>query len=331
MDIVTHGLLGAITAQSASKAGPIRSAAFAGFFAALLPDADVLIRSDADPLLVLEYHRHFTHALAFVPIGALLASLLLWPFLRRHLSWQAIFGYALLGYATAGLLDACTSYGTRIFWPFSSESFALSIIAVVDPLFSLILIGGLIAAWRQRNPTWARAGLLLAGLYLGLGAVQHQRALDAAEALARDRGQNPERVQVKPTMGNLVLWRSLAVVGNTAYIDAVRVGLRSSRVYPGPQAQLVDPSIWGDLPPDSLAYRELHRFYRYSDRLLIAHPRDLHFIGDARYAMVPTETAPLWGISIDPDHPDRPITFEARRELTTEKRRQFLAMLRGTP
>ena len=32
-----------------------------------------------DALLVLDYHRHFTHALAFVPFGALIAALLLWP------------------------------------------------------------------------------------------------------------------------------------------------------------------------------------------------------------------------------------------------------------
>lgn len=331
MDIVTHGLLGAVAAQSASNSERIRAASFAGFASALLPDADVLIRSDADPLLVLEYHRHFTHALAFVPVGALLASLMLWPVLRRHLAWPAIFGYAFLGYATAGLLDACTSYGTRIFWPFSSEAFALSIIAVVDPLFSLILLASLIAAWKLHAVNWSRAGFAVAILYLGLGAIQHQRALAAAEQLAYERGLEPQRVQVKPTMGNLLLWRSLAVVGGSAHIDAVRVGTRSTRIYQGPQVELVDPTRWGKLPLDSHAYRELQRFHRYSDRLLVEHPRDKHFIGDARYAMVPTETAPLWGISIDPTLPEQPITFETRRELTPDKRRQFIEMLRDKP
>ncbi len=40
----------------------------------VIPDMDVLIRSASDPLLAIEYHRHFTHALAFIPVGGLIAA-----------------------------------------------------------------------------------------------------------------------------------------------------------------------------------------------------------------------------------------------------------------
>ncbi len=39
---------------------------------------------------------------------------ILWPLLRKRLVFKKIYGFALLGYATSGLLDACTSYGTQL-------------------------------------------------------------------------------------------------------------------------------------------------------------------------------------------------------------------------
>lgn len=330
MDIVTQGLIGAAAAQSASNQRHVGLAAMAGFAAGLLPDADTLIRSDADPLLVIEYHRHFTHALPFVPVGALVAALLLWPLLRRHLSFFQVYGYAFLGYLTHGFLDACTSYGTRLLWPFSDAPVSWSIIAVVDPVFSACLLAGLAAAWYMREPRWSRLGLALAGLYLVVGVVQHQRALDVAEALAQSRGQTPERVLVKPTMGNILLWRAVTVEGSAAHVDAVRVGLGAGvKVYEGRTAALVDPERWQGLPVDSVAYRELLRFHGYSDGLLVAHPDDPGYIGDLRYSMLPTGIAPLWGIVLDASLPDAPIDFVARREFTPPMRQAFIDMLRG--
>ena len=82
MDIVTQGLIGATAAQGGARSSDeVRLASLIGFCAPLLADADALIRSTEDPLLFLEYHRHFTHALLFIPFGALIASLLLWPLL----------------------------------------------------------------------------------------------------------------------------------------------------------------------------------------------------------------------------------------------------------
>ena len=49
MDIVTQGILGATVAQSAAKKQHVRLAAFIGFVAGVIADADVLIRSSSDP------------------------------------------------------------------------------------------------------------------------------------------------------------------------------------------------------------------------------------------------------------------------------------------
>ncbi len=328
MDPVTHGLLGGAAAQTISKHP--RMAAAVGLVTAPLADLDILIRSSDDPLLSLEYHRQFTHALVFIPLGALIGALLLWPFVRKQTTPGRLYGLTLAAYATAGLLDACTSYGTHLLWPFTGNPVAWNLIAVVDPVFTLSLLCGVAAACYWRRSGWARIGLAVALAYLALGAVQHHRALAVAEDLALARNLHPERLIVKPTMANLVLWRSVTVADGNAYADAIRVGLPgNTRVYQGESTQLVEPDRWGGLPEGSRAYRDLHRFHRFADGFLAVHPNDRNFVGDLRYALLPTSVAPLWGVVVDRNNPDRAVDFVTKRKLTPAKRQDFVRMLRG--
>ena len=84
MDPVTQGLLGAAVSQSIAKHDQIRLAAGIGFVAGIAPDVDILIHSSQDPLLGLEMHRHFTHSLIFIPIGALIVACLAYLVLRHN-------------------------------------------------------------------------------------------------------------------------------------------------------------------------------------------------------------------------------------------------------
>ena len=258
MDIVTQGLLGATMAQAAAKPEQTRLALLVGFCAPLLADADALIRSNNDPLLFLEYHRHFSHSLVFIPFGALLASLLLWPLLRTRLAFKQIYFYALVSYATAGFLDACTSYGTHLLWPFSD--LAWSIIAIFDPLFSLALIVAITFAAVKHQPLAARIGIGFVAVYLLLGVIQHERATSLAQSQAQQRGHIAERLVVKPTLGNLVLWRSVYETKGMYYVDAVRVGLLgNNHVFSGGKIQAFD--LKRDLPQlseQSILYTDIN-------------------------------------------------------------------------
>ncbi len=328
MDLLTQGLAGAVLARSAARRGDNGSAALTGFAAGLLADIDVLIRSAADPLLVLEYHRHFTHSLAFVPVGALLASLLLWPLMRRRLAPGRLYLYALLGYATSGLLDACTSYGTHLWWPFGAESVSWSVIAIVDPLFTLGI--GLALWWALRRDATlaARLGIGFALGYLALGAVQHQRAATVAMELAASRGHAVERALVKPTLGNLVLWRSVYETDGIFHVDAVRVGIGPPRVYPGarvPRFGSVDAD--GAADPGTPTRADIDRFIDFSAGYAVRVPGTERAIGDVRFASLPTSAAPLWGIEFEGDAgADR---FVFYRDASAATRRRFVDMLLG--
>lgn len=329
MDLVTHGLLGALVVQSLSPARNLRAATLVGFGAALLPDLDVLIQSATDPLLVLEYHRHFTHSLFFAPIAALLATVICAPLVREKFSRPHLYALVLLAYLSACLLDVCTSYGTHLLWPLIKEPIALSIIAVVDPIFTGLLLITMVSAWWGRRRTRAWLGLALGLGYLTIGWVQHERAELAAIALAEDRALVTTSVQVKPTMGNLLLWRSLAITSEgQIQVDGIRVGT-SVRVYPGEQRRLIKLDELPGLPRESRAYRDLLRYQQINEPLLVAHSADPWMIGDARYAMLPTRADPLWGLRINPHQFNTAPEFVTNRELTPEMRKIFIDMLIG--
>ncbi len=332
MDILTHGLLGGTLAQSCSRKSETRAATVTGFLAALLADADALIRSDADPLLTLEYHRQFTHALIFIPVGALLVALILLPAFKAFghpLGFRRIYLYALLGCATSGLLDACTSYGTHLLWPFTEDRIAWSIVPIFDPLFALILGAALLLGLRRRNTLPARIGLLLAAAYLSAGWFQQQRAEEAMRATIMQRGHEAGKLTVKPTMGNLLLWRSIYRANGIYYVDAVRVG-SAARIYPGNTVRAFDlPRDLPALSPASVLHRDIRRFEFFSDGYLALHPEDLGLLGDVRYAMLPTSTRPLWGIRLDLQHPETHAQFETSRRMSRQEIDQFIGMLRG--
>lgn len=329
MDIVTHGLLGALVAQSMTGSRNLRLASVIGFTAALLPDLDVLIHSDSDPLLVLEYHRHFTHSLFFAPVAALLVTLLCAPLVRQDFSKPSLFTLVLLAYLSACLLDVCTSYGTHLLWPLLPEPLALSIIAVVDPVFSGILLIAVMAGWigRKRQRAWLGIGLALC--YLGLGWMQHHRAEAAAIALAGERPFTATSIEVKPTMGNLLVWRALAITSDQhIQVDAIRVGI-NTRIYPGEYRALFDLASWQAVPKDSQAYRDLSRYQQTNQPLLVVHSEKPLMMGDARYSMLPITADPLWGLEINPAYPNAPTEFVTRRKLTPAMRQVFIDMLLG--
>ncbi|HMB72519.1 MAG TPA: metal-dependent hydrolase, partial [Gammaproteobacteria bacterium] len=133
MDPISQGALGAACGQCTARRSRVVPATIAGCISGMAADADVVIRSASDPLLFLEFHRHFTHSLAFIPAGAIVCAAALHWFLRNRLTFRQTFLACLAGYASHGLLDACTAYGTLLLWPFSNARIAWNTVSVIDP------------------------------------------------------------------------------------------------------------------------------------------------------------------------------------------------------
>jgi len=331
MDPATQGIVGSLWAQPGARRPRKRQAAVAGGLAGMAPDLDTLIRSSEDTLLHIEYHRHFTHALAFIPVGALIVAMALWPFLRHRAPFGLLYTWCILGYASHGLLDACTSYGVYLFWPLSDQRVTWNWISVIDPLFTaplLLLLG--VAVWR-RSSAAAVVGLAWMISYMALAALQHYRAESVLHDWAQQENIVIERSVAKPSFANLVLWRGVVDDGERFHLLAIR-NLPGSeiRVWPGGAVEPFDP---GRFAVDTRLGRDVRRFDHFSSGWSFRYsPYDRGeswFIGDFRYAIDPASQRPLWGIRFDPGAPDHRATYATPRRVTNDERAGYLARLLG--
>ncbi|MCH8163980.1 MAG: metal-dependent hydrolase [Planctomycetes bacterium] len=305
MDPLTQTLLGAVAAQAVLGRKLGRTAALLGAVGGELPDIDVFFPW-ADAALPIEFHRHFTHSLAFVPVGGVIAAL---PFLLvgrwRH-NWKLLIAAATIGCATHGLLDTCTSYGTYLLWPFVNERLAWDLISIIDPLFTVVLVTGLVWSLIAKSARPARVALLMCLLYLGVGLVQHARAAAVQEQLASQRGHEITRGRVMPTLGNLLLWRSVYEAEGMLYADAVRAPLfQSTMVRQGSSLSL---ARFADLPQEVRESQRIQRvfggFVKFADGYVAHLPDDPRVIADMRYSLSPAGFEPLWGIEIESAEPN---------------------------
>jgi len=334
MDPISQGALGAVAGAVCADRTDIRKAALVSWAAAMLADADILISSASDPLMNIEYHRHFSHSLIFIPLGALICAAVFWLLTRKRwqLSFRKLYLFSFAGYATAGLLDACTSYGTRLFWPFSDTRTAWSIISIIDPIFTGTLLVAIAIGVFKKRPAWLRAGLIFAGCYLALGIFQRERTTRLQVELAAQRGHSAiGQTTVKPSIGNLLLWRSIYRQGDRFYVDAIRTGFFGDAIfYEGVSVPALTLEALRDgLPTDSILAGDLARFDHFSDGFLARHPAEADVVGDLRYAALPQSVKPLWGIRVDREKPDTHVPFESFREVTREERRLLMMMLKG--
>lgn len=311
MDPLTHALVGSAAARVALARPLGRAAWLPGVAGALLPDADAFIRSSADPLLYAEFHRHFTHAITFIPVGGAAAALPWLAARRTRPRWKAYLAAATAGYGTHGVLDASTTWGTRLWWPFSDARVAWNVIAIVDPMFTLAILAGVALAIWQRRAAPAAAALLFGAAYLGIGAVQRDRALDVQAQIAALRGHDRVRGAVLPGFGTGIVWRSLYQSGDTLYMDRIRVpwsGAASWR--PGPRALHLRED---DLPPvvrqDPRLRRDFSRFQRFADGWVARAPDEPDVVADGRYSGSTERFEPVWGMRFMPGESGRAVEW----------------------
>lgn len=332
MDPLSQGLLGAALSTSSSKRETLKVATICGALGGMAPDLDIFIRSQTDPLLMIEYHRHFTHSLAFIPIGGLLVALALYVFFRKRASFGLVYLFTTLGFATHGLLDASTSYGTRLLWPFSDYRVSWNIVSIIDPIFTFTLLIFLILALWRKSRKLMRIGLTLALCYLTLGFYHQQQAGDAIRELADQRGHHIERLWLNPTIGNHILWRSVyEATDGHYYIDAVHASYwKPIFIIEGTSITKIDKeTIFPELAKESTQRDDIRRFAYFSKDFIYIHPQDPHLIADLRYGRLPNDLNALWAIRVNPQTPDAHVKFMNLRHFEDRHYQAFWLMLTG--
>ena len=217
MDSVTQILLGASVGVAVmGRRTALWKSALWGGLAGLLPDLDVLL-DHGDPVLNMIRHRAETHALLLL---TLFAFPMAWVVSRLHRQpqlyarwWWAI----LLALVTHPLLDLMTIYGTQVFQPFTDEAYGLGSIFIVDPVYSLPLLAGVVAALRIKSTGralringWA---LTFSSAYLAWSALGQAWVTQHATESLRAQGLPSQQLLVTPAPFTTVLWRVVALDG----------------------------------------------------------------------------------------------------------------------
>ena len=337
MDPLSQGLVGATASQSLSNRKDIVTATALGFLSGMAADLDIFIRSSYDPLLFLEFHRQFTHSLIFMPIGGLICASVFWVLLhyifnKTNLSFIKVYLFSTAGYITHGLLDSCTSYGTQLFWPFSNERVAWNNVSIIDPIFTLTLLALVIFAITKRSIRISYVAAFFTVSYLSLGVIQEQRASDVAQQLAGSRCHDALNLSVKPSFGNLIVWKSIYEHHGRYYVDAIRI-IDTASIFEGDSIPKLE--INRDLPwlnKVSQQADDIERFRWFSADHLALDPNDPYRIIDMRYSMLPNKLEGLWGIKLSPyAHSAQHIRWTANRSVSdrTENLKKLWSMIKG--
>ena len=229
MDSLTQIVLGASVAAAIVPAAHRRAALAAGAVLGTLPDLDgipIALMTD-DPVLRMTMHRGLTHSLLVLP---LVAAGIWWLFKRfgkgrvaeSPVRWFWAIALALI---THPLLDAFTVYGTQLFWPFRPPPAMWSSVFIIDPLYTVwLLIGVLVAACagpRLLGKRAITAGLVLSTAYLGWSLVAKTLVEREAERalVALGLGDAPRFSVQMPA--NTLLWRVVAMTDD-GYVEGFR-------------------------------------------------------------------------------------------------------------
>lgn len=310
MDPLTQGALGAATVLAVANPKHLRWAFPLSFLAAGAPDLDIFTFIRGDEIGTLLLHRQFTHSLAFIPVGGALCAAAFYgiaKLIKRPIPFKPALIYATLAYATHGLLDACTSYGTFLSWPFSNVRTSWDAISIIDPAYTIpLLIGGILSAI-QKTTLAARFGFVAASLYLALGFYQHHNAQQAQHTLAQSRGHTIEHGRTMPTFANLTSWRSVYRAGGTLYADELTVlPIRGTRIR---QGESVAAAPYQTIAPQgSQLNTDILRYANFADTLLYHPGGNSSTLADARYSRDPAAFTQMWAIHFNPQNPGQPAT-----------------------
>ncbi|WED43456.1 metal-dependent hydrolase [Legionella cardiaca] len=298
MDPITQGALGAACAQACLHKKDRDNAWIVGGLAGMAADLDIFINSPKNPLLFFIYHRHFTHSLLFIPLGAFLVTLVLLLFKRFRKTIKLTFLAAFIGYGTHGLLDACTSYGTLLYWPFSNTRISWDLIAIIDPFFTIPLIFGLIWTIVSDHRKGVVIGLTLAGLVLLFNTYQHHRAFLAVQSFAKQNHLRLEKLRVFPKMASSINWRAVARDNYRFVAFNVAVPLfrenNTSLIATYPMMQLAQLPQYVKKSPVLLDGVAIFNWFTDGYVILVKSPPLT--LADGRFLMDDDPTISLWGL-----------------------------------
>ena len=165
-DNLTHGLAGALLAQTGlqQRYGPAATVALV--VGAELPDLDALFALGG-PVLSFVHHRGMTHSFLGGAGLALLGALLLGRLFREHSYWRLLV-WTYLGVVLHIGMDVLTPYGTQVFWPLTARRYTADAVFILDYFYTGLMVVALLLIRMVRQQRQRQYGLRsLGGIGVG--------------------------------------------------------------------------------------------------------------------------------------------------------------------
>jgi inner membrane protein len=270
MDSLSQAALGAAIglAVMGRRTKPWKAAAI-GALAGTLPDLDAFY-NHGDPVSNMTYHRANSHALFWQTLASLPVALVAAKGLREMHQFGRWWLTVWLALITHALLDLTTVYGTQLLLPFTDTPFAIGSMFIIDPLYTLPLLIGIVLALRLsdvRGWRWNMAGLVLSTAYLGWSMVAQHHVKSIAEESLRAQGHEVEHLLVTPAPLNTILWRVVAMTPQ-GYLEGFHSLFDRERTITFnsfPRGEKLYDTLRGNRHVDRIAWFT-HGFFKMSER-----------------------------------------------------------------
>ena len=212
MDSLTQIVLGASVAEASLGKKIGNKAIVLGAISGTIPDLDIVLRFFVDDLTASVMHRGFFHSLIFPFIAAPILAWILKKIYYKYsdvsfYDWLKMFFLAII---THPLLDAQTTWGTQLFWPFEWRV-AIENIFIIDFIYTLPFLTFLILTSFQdrlskKRRLYNSLGLIISSAYLlitlSFKGIAHYNIAKALEE------KNVEYIDIntRATYFNSILW-----------------------------------------------------------------------------------------------------------------------------
>ncbi len=224
MDSLTQIVLGAACGELTLGKKVGNKALLWGAIAGTIPDLDTFSSIWLNDIDSNYYHRGVTHSILFAVIMSPVMGSIVHSIHKKSdttfKNWSWLFFW---GFFTHSLLDACTTWGTKLFWPFSNWAVSLKTIFVIDPLYTLpFLLSLIILMFFKRNHPkrrfWAISGISVSTSYLLLAFILKNVALNQFSQALTEQNITATRIENRPAPLNTLLWAANAETDHHYYL-----------------------------------------------------------------------------------------------------------------
>lgn len=231
MDSLTQIVLGAAVGEAVLGKKVGNKAMLYGAIAGTIPDLDVLARYFVDTVTAIEWHRGFSHSIIFSVVFAPLFGCIVWKLHPKNeanfTDWSRLFFWSLF---THPVLDAFTTWGTQLFWPFNLR-LAFQNIFVIDPLYTLPFIVFLVLAMCQKRTSPKRRkynylGLIISSSYLIVTVILKGIAFKTFTSNLEIQNVSYKQIDIRPAPFSTLLWIANIdagdkyLMGNYSFFDS---------------------------------------------------------------------------------------------------------------